>query len=60
MAKWGSPDTWMGTYEGPNYDDQLWKLKPRYEVKIEDVVIWSTDNRQGIKDFSESIKVIQG
>ena len=34
LTKWGKPDDSWGTYAGPNYPDQLWKLVPRYKLTV--------------------------
>lgn len=60
IAKWGKKDGDWGTYAGPLYEDQDWKLVPRFQADIKEVIIWSCDNREGTQDFSEKIKVTTG
>ena len=60
MAKWGKGDGDWGTYDGKDYDSQLWKLTPRYTSKDYTDVIWECDNRTGSQDFSEERFVRRG
>ena len=43
IAKWGTGDG--GSYSGPDHDDQLWKLVPRYKARAQEKEVWSCDNR---------------
>lgn len=45
IAKPGKKGSDFCGYDGPNYEDQLWKLVPRYEVRRRELEIWSIDNR---------------
>lgn len=45
ITKWGDGDDDWGTYVGPDYDDQLWKLVPRFKASASEREIWSCDNR---------------
>ena len=60
MAKWGKGDGEWGTYAGQDYDDQLWKLTPRFGAAGIADVLWSVDNRKGANDFSETITITRG
>lgn len=50
----------FGTYTGPIYKDQDWKLVPRFEANITENVIWSHDNRQGSQNILEKVRVTTG
>ena len=45
LAKPGKRDDQIVMYEGPDYEDQLWKLVPRFTANAKESVIWSIDNR---------------
>ena len=60
IAKWGKGDGDWGTYTEGFYEDQLWKLVPRFKAEIRNVTVWSVDNRQGTLDFTEEITVTTG
>ena len=60
LAKWGKGDGDWGTYDGDIYEDQSWKLVPRFKANVSNVTIWSCDNRQGSEPFSEEITVTTG
>ncbi|CAB4005144.1 tetratricopeptide repeat 28-like [Paramuricea clavata] len=60
IAKWGKGDGEWGTYDGDLYDDQVWKLVPRFKAAISNINIWSCDNREGSVDFSEEKSVTIG
>ena len=47
LAKWGKGDGDWGTYDGDIYEDQSWKLVPRFNANVSNVTIWRCDNRQG-------------
>ena len=48
------------SFNGPDHDDQLWKLVRRFDAKQENTIIWAADNRQGSADYSETIEVTNG
>ena len=60
LTKFGKDDGNWGTYDGADYDDQIWKLTPRFKAEVKDVILWSCDNREGSQDFSEEITVTTG
>ena len=61
LAKWGKDDDDWGTYSGSEeYDDQIWKLTPRFRANVQEIVIWEADNRKGSNDFTEVVTVTKG
>ena len=60
LAKWGKGDGDWGTYDGDIYEDQSWKLVPRFKANVSNVTIWSCDNRRGSIPFSQKIIVTTG
>lgn len=60
LAKYGKGDDQWGTYDRDIYEDQSWKLVPRFKANVRNETIWSCDNRQGSEPFSEEITVTTG
>ena len=60
MAKFGSGNGDWGTYAGADYDDQLWKLTPRFKSSGDVDVVWSFDNRAGSQDLTKEITITTG
>ena len=60
MAKWGHNDGDWGTFAGDKYEDQLWKLVPRFDATMAFTTVWEADNRQGSQPFSQKVKVTKG
>jgi hypothetical protein len=50
----------VSMYGGPLYEDQLWKLVPRFTVSIQTEQLFQFDNRQGSKPISKEITVTTG
>jgi len=62
MTKFGKSDGNWGTYTGPAvYDDQHWKVTPRFESSglLWDT-IWQIDNRQGSMPVTKEITITTG
>ena len=45
LAKWGKGDRDFGSYAGPNCNNQLWKLEPRYRAQGAEKLVWDTTNK---------------
>lgn len=60
MAKYGHEDRDVAMYSGPRYQDQLWRLVPRFEVSIRTDKVFHFDNRQGSSPVPKEITVTTG
>jgi len=61
LTKSQPANDYVGVVAGTHGDlDQVWSIIPRYEANYVKTVIWSTDNRKGTNDFSETVKVSKG
>ena len=56
----GKADKDWGAYDGPIYEDQSWKLVPRFKPDANFVTIWSVDNLQGTTPVVREISVTTG
>jgi len=60
MGKYGHGDRDVAMYGGPLYEDQLWKLVPRFTVSIHTEQLFHFDNRQGSSPIPKEITVTTG
>lgn len=60
IAKYGRGNDQVVMYSGRLYEDQLWKLVPRFEARIATKEVFHFDNRQGSRSIQRQISVTTG